>query len=461
MGLLFSKSSIETKRELWDSSLLSPLFVEDDLETLVKKSSCQIILPNRPLMSDRCQIALLYEGKVSAVIPEVGTVIFNIHQAKPKQNGLIRSFSNSAVSQFFSNLSLHSRGSNRGHEYTVNTEEMLISMQMDYEDTTKVNCILRFCITKTMAGKIVIKSYRATSVTVLECTKLVALYAEKGKGEIKRKWSRRHSQKPPQASVYQLLNNVLITDSITLLRSVPFLSEMANEKLLQLANLSTITVFPPKCIVFQENDEKGTEMFITLAGSLEVSKQQKDDQPPLVLATLGAGSCFGELALMTSVPRAATVRAIENAMLLSIERDHFLAFLAQNEDVKVKLTHLLQERLLKNVLSSNIVPFFQAIPYERMMALSSSFFVEDKFDVGEVVLTPETSQKKFCILICGSVESSSLASAGNDANAPVKTTLGPGTHTYYKMTSKHASSILIYCLCEDRCVFWHLWHVKL
>ena len=44
----------------------------------------------------------------------------------------------------------------------------------------------------------------------------------------------------------------------------------------------------------------------------------------------GPGEFFGEIALLHAVPRTATVRALENGLLLALDRDEFVATVTGN-----------------------------------------------------------------------------------------------------------------------------------
>jgi hypothetical protein len=64
--------------------------------------------------------------------------------------------------------------------------------------------------------------------------------------------------------------------------------------------------------------EPGMEYFAVISGDLVVSIDGTDR------SELGRGDGFGEIALLRDVPRAATVRAISDAVLLAVDREPFL-----------------------------------------------------------------------------------------------------------------------------------------
>lgn len=82
--------------------------------------------------------------------------------------------------------------------------------------------------------------------------------------------------------------------------------------------------FEPGQTVFNEG-ELGDRVYILLAGRAEVVRRRSTgtsiaDQ---ILATLGPGECFGEMALLESAPRNATVRCLEAMTVLSIPKREF------------------------------------------------------------------------------------------------------------------------------------------
>jgi CRP-like cAMP-binding protein len=69
--------------------------------------------------------------------------------------------------------------------------------------------------------------------------------------------------------------------------------------------------------------DPGTALYVIRSGEVEVMVERGDNGPPKRLAVLGRGEYFGEIALIESVPRTATVRALTDCELLSLEKEDF------------------------------------------------------------------------------------------------------------------------------------------
>jgi CRP-like cAMP-binding protein len=67
--------------------------------------------------------------------------------------------------------------------------------------------------------------------------------------------------------------------------------------------------------------ERGRSLYVVVDGSLEVARAGA------AIARLGKGDIFGELALLASEPRAATVRALGDCLLLELDQDVFFDLL--------------------------------------------------------------------------------------------------------------------------------------
>jgi len=84
------------------------------------------------------------------------------------------------------------------------------------------------------------------------------------------------------------------------------------------------TLVPMRFAAGQEivrEGQPGSRFYIINSGSVEVVRRNGDREE--ILATLGPGRYFGEIALLNNSVRTATVRAVEDASLLSIARKDF------------------------------------------------------------------------------------------------------------------------------------------
>ena len=73
-------------------------------------------------------------------------------------------------------------------------------------------------------------------------------------------------------------------------------------------------------IVVEEGDQS-TQMFVVIAGELEVIKKGESGGDVRV-AVLGSGDWFGEMSILDVQPRSASVRAVAPTLVLSITADH-------------------------------------------------------------------------------------------------------------------------------------------
>jgi CRP/FNR family transcriptional regulator/CRP/FNR family cyclic AMP-dependent transcriptional regulator len=79
-------------------------------------------------------------------------------------------------------------------------------------------------------------------------------------------------------------------------------------------------------------------LYIISAGKVKITHSTPDGQEAL-LAILGSGDFFGELALLDNSPRSATAEALESSQTLTLHRADFRRFLNKNPDFAM---HVLQ-----------------------------------------------------------------------------------------------------------------------
>jgi uncharacterized protein YhbP (UPF0306 family) len=83
------------------------------------------------------------------------------------------------------------------------------------------------------------------------------------------------------------------------------------------------------------------KFFIVVEGEVQVVQGEGDGE---VVATLGPGTFFGEIAVMLDRPRTATVRATMPTRLLSLERDPYRDLIAQSLGVTGDFDQVVQAR---------------------------------------------------------------------------------------------------------------------
>ena len=102
-------------------------------------------------------------------------------------------------------------------------------------------------------------------------------------------------------------------------------------------------VFAADEIIFDEKDE-GDTAYIIVRGEVEISKGN-DTIYPHVLAVIGRGEIFGEMALFDNRPRMARVVARGETELICISRDEFKARLRTVDPVMRNMVTYLVQRV--------------------------------------------------------------------------------------------------------------------
>jgi CRP/FNR family transcriptional regulator, cyclic AMP receptor protein len=96
--------------------------------------------------------------------------------------------------------------------------------------------------------------------------------------------------------------------------------------------------YKPGDVVFKEGDPP-TVMYVVKEGELEVLKGDK------VLAVVGPGTILGEMALVDSRPRSATIRAKTDAKLVYIDKKLFKFLIQQTPDFAFQVMSIMADRI--------------------------------------------------------------------------------------------------------------------
>ena len=101
-------------------------------------------------------------------------------------------------------------------------------------------------------------------------------------------------------------------------------------------------VFPAGHLLF-EQDEPGSRMYIIKKGQVRIFREVEHGE--LLLALLGPGEFFGEMALLERLPRSASARCEKNCMLIEVDAAVFLRMIAENAEIAVRMMCKLASRV--------------------------------------------------------------------------------------------------------------------
>jgi CRP-like cAMP-binding protein len=94
-------------------------------------------------------------------------------------------------------------------------------------------------------------------------------------------------------------------------------------------------------------EEYGDLVFAVQSGTIKITRVN-DEGKEVILALLGPGEIFGELAILDGEARSANALAQENCQLLAINKEDFLDILKHNFSVSFNLMCELAKRLRKS-----------------------------------------------------------------------------------------------------------------
>ncbi|URR35209.1 mechanosensitive ion channel [Thermosynechococcus sp. HN-54] len=124
-----------------------------------------------------------------------------------------------------------------------------------------------------------------------------------------------------------------------MLRNISCFSRCSNAQLQMLIELGNRQFYGVGEIICCEGDP-GDAFYIVLEGSVEVRSEQLDQ----ILATLYEGDFFGEISVLTGMPRSATVRALEETVLFVVHRSAVQRLLQAQPQLAEEIAHELAAR---------------------------------------------------------------------------------------------------------------------
>lgn len=148
------------------------------------------------------------------------------------------------------------------------------------------------------------------------------------------------------------------------------------------------TVAPGESIITQGDD--GDFFYVVDSGTFDIFVS-RNKQPAVRVVTVGGGGSFGELALMYNAPRAATVTAVDNAVVWALDRQTFRRMILENNAGKRRM----YEKFLREVPNlANLT--------DRDISMIADVVTPISYHDGEVIIRQGDPGDRFYIIAEGS-----------------------------------------------------------
>lgn len=119
---------------------------------------------------------------------------------------------------------------------------------------------------------------------------------------------------------------------LPILQQIPFFASLNDNDHQELIRHIEYQLYPANYVIFNEG-EAGEKMYLIRKGSVTVTKQRVDGKPADLLATLGLGQFFGEMALISNENRNATVTAQVETEVFTLSKSDLFTLLENNPDM--------------------------------------------------------------------------------------------------------------------------------
>lgn len=203
---------------------------------------------------------------------------------------------------------------------------------------------------------------------------------------------------------------------------LPLFSALRPEALERLLAGFAIRDLPAGAIAIAQGEE-GREAFVVVRGSLRVERRTEaaeGEGRADVLAVLGPGAIFGEMALVSEAPRAAAVVAIDPVQLLVASREALEAIAQREPAIGKELAAFCRNRMVNNLVRHSAI--LNAVAPEQRTELMSRFETRT-FAAGEVLVSEGAETDGLFLIASGGVR---VAGKDADGDRIVLAELGPG-----------------------------------
>jgi CRP-like cAMP-binding protein len=156
---------------------------------------------------------------------------------------------------------------------------------------------------------------------------------------------------PFTSLLHRMFMDPQFAKSVDFMSRIPIFHGLHKHELGKLLGIMYAKTYPADEVVFQEG-ETGRALFIIESGEVAITKSTQPSPghaQEIVIARLGPGGFFGEMALLEELPRSATVKTTRGSLLHFVYKVKLDSFVERHPRIGVKILHNLAK-----VLSSRL-----------------------------------------------------------------------------------------------------------
>jgi CRP-like cAMP-binding protein len=176
---------------------------------------------------------------------------------------------------------------------------------------------------------------------------------------------------------------------------VTLLSELPSDAFTRLLEHAIVRRVPVGTQLLRQG-EPGSSLFLIASGQARVWVRNAAAQTDQELARLAEGAIFGELALVSAQPRAATVEAVTEVAVLELGVPALRALAGELPRLAEVLERFTRDRLLKNLLATS--PLFRPFSQQQRLDLARRFTGHEIAPTTDVIREGDAGRGLYVVL---------------------------------------------------------------
>jgi len=196
------------------------------------------------------------------------------------------------------------------------------------------------------------------------------------------------------------------------LPAVPLLSYLDDDAFQALVGKLRLRRFADGEVIVRQG-ERGDSFFVVATGEVLVKRDVDDEDGGVVLAKLGGGSVFGELALISDEPRHASVVARGDVDVLELRCSDVVVASATHDGVSEALKQFTRERFLRNLTATH--PLFSSLSRDDRHRVMERFAIVT-FAAGEPMIVEGQRGPGLFVILNGAAAVEKVVEHGGDGD---------------------------------------------